>query len=47
MSRPFIAAFHGTCAACGEPIDPGDEVLYEDDDLIHEDCAIDAEMLYD
>jgi hypothetical protein len=39
MSRPFTANYPGTCAACLEPIDPGDEVVYEDDELVHEGCA--------
>lgn len=40
MSRPFEARYGGRCAAdCGEPIREGDEVVYEDDELVHADCA--------
>lgn len=40
MSRPFEARFGGRCAAeCGEPIHEGDQVVYEDDELVHVDCV--------
>jgi hypothetical protein len=39
MSRPFEARYGGRCAAdCGEPIREGDQVVYEDDELVHADC---------
>jgi hypothetical protein len=37
-SRVFTAAFPGLCDACGDEIEPGDEVQYVDDELIHADC---------
>ena len=37
-SKVFTAAYPGTCAECLDEIEPGDEVQYVDDELIHEDC---------
>lgn len=38
-SSVFAAVFRGPCAAaCGYPIQPGDLVTYDDDDLVHETC---------
>lgn len=38
--RPFPARFDGVCAAdCGDRIHPGDMVRYEDDQLVHVECA--------
>lgn len=37
-SRVFTAAFPGTCEECGCEIEPGDDVQYVDDELVHEDC---------
>jgi hypothetical protein len=35
----FLAQYHGRCPACGDEIDPGDEVTYNrDDELVHDDC---------
>lgn len=40
MSRPFVARYDGWCAAsCGDPILEGDEVIYEDDELVHVECS--------
>ncbi len=36
--RIFQALYYGRCL-CGDPIEPGDSVAYdEDDDLVHEEC---------
>lgn len=36
----FRAKFDGVCAAeCGNRIHPGDLVRYEDDELVHDECA--------
>lgn len=43
MSRVFEARYPGTCGECGDDIDPGDEVCYEDDELIHADCSTELE----
>lgn len=37
-SRVFTASFPGTCEECGNEIEPGDDVQYTDDGLVHEDC---------
>lgn len=43
-SRPFAAQYGGACAAdCGDPIKPGDEVRYLADELMHDECASDAD----
>lgn len=35
----FEARYRGKCAACGDRIEEGDEVTYDDDDeLIHDEC---------
>lgn len=40
MSRPFEARYGGPCAAdCGQRIEPGEDVTYVDDELLHADCA--------
>lgn len=41
-SRPFDAAYPGECAECGGYFDEGDEVMYEDDEVIHFECRSDA-----
>ena len=38
-SRPFEARYHSTCAACEEHIRPGEDVRYEDDQLVHDACT--------
>lgn len=40
MSRPFPARFLGSCPACGDDIDPGQLVRYDDDGrVVHADAA--------
>lgn len=40
MSRPFQARFYGSCPVCGDDIDPGQLVRYEEDDqLVHAEPA--------
>lgn len=34
----FQAKYPGKCAACGERINEGQHVRYEDDFLVHDDC---------
>ncbi len=35
----FEARFPGRCEACDEPIEPGQPVVFDDDDvLVHDDC---------
>lgn len=34
----FTARYHGTCAACSEHINPGDQVAWVADDVVHTDC---------
>lgn len=35
----FKAKYEGRCAAdCGRSIEAGDDVVYVDDELVHEDC---------
>ncbi|HTF53659.1 MAG TPA: hypothetical protein VK735_39955 [Pseudonocardia sp.] len=36
--RTFRASYFGRCLACDDTIEPGDEVGYADDELIHADC---------
>jgi hypothetical protein len=37
-SKIFAAAYPGECAECFDPIEPGDDVQYVDDELVHADC---------
>lgn len=38
----FTARYPGRChAACGEPIEPGDDLEYLDDKPVHADCTTD------
>lgn len=37
-SRVFTAMYPGECSECGNEIEPGDEVQFVDDELVHEDC---------
>lgn len=39
VSHWFAAAYPGRCAACDEPIGPGDRIGSTDDGYICEDCA--------
>lgn len=39
-SRVFEAKFRGRCGNdCGDPIEPGDDVMYDADNLVHLACA--------
>lgn len=37
-SKTFTALYWSTCPECGEKVEPGDVALYQDDDVVHEDC---------
>lgn len=40
MASTFTARFRGRCYAdCGEPIEPGDDVAYVNEHLMHVDCS--------
>lgn len=41
-SRTFEAAYPGECGNCGGDFDEGDEVCYEDDVIIHDECRSNA-----
>lgn len=44
MGKRFLASYPGTCGHCGDDIDEGNEVGYnEDDELCHGDCLDDLE----
>lgn len=34
----FTACYHGACHACGEHVNPGDQVTWVDDEIVHTDC---------
>lgn len=38
MTRIFRARYSGRCGNCDERIEPGDEVVYLDDVVVHADC---------
>ncbi len=39
-ARTFPARFPGRCAAdCGQRIEPGDDVTYVEDELVHAGCV--------
>lgn len=41
--RPFVARYPGRCHAdCGEPIEPGDDVIRVEGALTHEVCVLDV-----
>lgn len=41
MSRAFEARYPGRCAACPEPIEPRDLLVYDDDGaVIHAGCRV-------
>lgn len=42
--RTFRARREGRCGICDEPIAEGDEVRYEDDELVHADCLDEDEI---
>lgn len=37
--RKFEARYPGRCPACHEPIDIGDDLIIEDDQAVHFECA--------
>lgn len=39
----FEARYPGRCPQCGERIEPGDEVTYNDDEVVHAECDDDDE----
>lgn len=39
----FTAKYDGWCSGCGDRIYEGDEVTYEGQRVVHEDCGPDAE----
>lgn len=39
MSRKFEARYPGRCLACNEPIDIGDDLTYDYDQVVHYECA--------
>lgn len=39
MAKVFEAMYHGRCAVCDDEINEGDEVTYDDDELVHVECA--------
>jgi hypothetical protein len=40
MSAVFTAQYPGRCHAdCGQTIEPGDDVTYADDELVHAGCT--------
>lgn len=39
----FTARYPGQCLMCFDAIEPGDEVTYVDDELMHDLCAPDTE----
>ena len=39
MVTAFPARYHGTCRACHDHIEPGTQVAYVDDRLVHLECA--------
>lgn len=46
MSASFPARFDGKCAAgCDSRIHPGDRVRYEEGQLVHDECAPNADPL--
>lgn len=40
----FEARYYGRCAACGERIEPGDEVVYDMSEVIHVECEDDDDF---
>lgn len=47
MPKVFTARYYGRCLVCDERIEPGDDVAYDDDDLVHEACHTDpGELSY-
>lgn len=44
-SGTFTANFPGECWQCEERIERGDQVRYQDDDVVHADCYADQESV--
>lgn len=42
-SKVFSAMFPGVCAECGDEIEPGDDVQFVEDELVHEDCNTESD----
>lgn len=44
MAQTFEARYRGRCAsaACDRPIEQGDQVVFVDQGLFHDECALDA-----
>lgn len=42
-SRTFEAKYGGRCGYCDTRFGAGDPVRYHDDEVCHEDCALEAE----
>ena len=40
--RSFIARFDSDCTECGGPILEGDRAAYVDDEVVCEECALEA-----
>jgi hypothetical protein len=38
--KSFEARYGGRCALCDDPIDPGDDCTYFEDEVCHWDCAL-------
>lgn len=38
----FEAKYHGRCSGCDERIEPGDQVEYDDEQLVHTQCDTQA-----
>lgn len=43
MAKTFTAKYEGHCYNCGDPIEPGDDVTYDDDEIVHAECAEDVD----
>jgi hypothetical protein len=39
MAATFTARYESECAECGDPIEPGDEAGYLDDEVCCEECV--------
>lgn len=44
MATTFAAKYRGTCADqnCTRPVEPGDDVVFVDQELFHDECALGA-----
>lgn len=39
MAKVFAAQYPGRCASCGQRIEEGDQITYEFEEIVHEECA--------